>query len=195
MFLTDAMTDKLNTWMEEAIASEPDVPDAMQLATVDENGRPSQRTVLLKSWGADGLVFYTNYQSRKSKDLAHTPYASVLLHWKSSARQLIAEGRVQTIAESESDRYFASRDRGSQIGAWASLQSEELDDRSTLEKRLASVAARFEGKPVTRPPHWGGFKLIADRMEFWQGMADRLHLRTVFERTGSEPWEEKTLYP
>ncbi len=195
MFLTDAMTDKLNTWMEEAIESEPDVPDAMQLATVDEDGRPSLRTVLLKSWGDSGLVFYTNYRSRKGQQLSHTPYASVLLHWKSSARQLIAEGRVEPMGESNSNLYFASRDRGSQLGAWASLQSEELDDRSTLEERLAAVTARFEGKTVTRPPHWGGFKLIPDRMEFWQGMPDRLHVRTVFERTAQDTWDDKTLYP
>jgi pyridoxamine 5'-phosphate oxidase len=119
----------------------------------------------------------------------------VLLHWKSRERQLIAEGRVELLEPEASDRYFASRGRGSQLGAWASVQSEELDERSTLEDRLAAVTARFDGKPVTRPPHWGGFILIPDRMEFWQGMPDRLHVRTVFERTGPETWDEKTLYP
>jgi pyridoxamine 5'-phosphate oxidase len=167
----------------------------MQLSTVDEDGRPSLRTVLLKGWGARGLEFYTNYQSRKGQQLSHTPHAAVLLHWKSRERQLIAEGRVELLEPEASDRYFASRGRGSQLGAWASVQSEELDERSTLEDRLAAVTARFDGKPVTRPPHWGGFILIPDRMEFWQGMPDRLHVRTVFERTGPETWDEKTLYP
>lgn len=195
MFLSEPILDTLNAWMTDAIASEPDVPDAMQLATVDEHGRPSLRTVLLKAWGRSGLVFHTNYTSRKGQQLTQTPRASVLLHWKSLERQFIADGPIIRLSEGASDAYFATRGRGSQLGAWASLQSQELDDRRTLEDRLAQVTARFDGKPVSRPPHWGGLQMLPDRVEFWQGMPDRLHVRRVFERTGPEEWSEKMLYP
>jgi len=194
MTLSTELAQRIDDWMAEATASEPDVPDAMQLATVDERGRPTLRTVLLKEWDAAGLVFYTNYGSRKAQHLDATGVASVLLHWKSRERQLIVEGHVERVSPAQSDAYFASRARGSQIGAWASLQSHDLDDRETLVERVKAKEASFDGEPVPRPPNWGGYRLIPDRVEFWQGRADRLHVREVYER-GDAGWGKKLLYP
>lgn len=191
--LPDTLVQRIDAWMNDAIDTEPDVPDAMQLATVDPQGRPTLRTVLLKQWNADGLVFYTNYGSRKAQQLDAVGFASVLLHWKSRERQLIAEGRVERVSAAQSDAYFASRCRGSQVGAWASLQSQPLDERDTLVTRVAAKQAGFDGEPVPRPPNWGGYRLIPDRIEFWQGMSDRLHQRQVYE--ASADWAEHLLYP
>ena len=175
----------LSAWLEEAEATEPRVHDAAQLATADRLWRPSIRTVLLKGVEpAQGLVFYTNHRSRKGRDLIENPHAALCLHWKSLARQVIVEGSVQPVADETSDAYFASRPRGSQLAAWASEQSAPVLSRDVLEARLATIAARYDGAAVPRPPHWGGFRLTPRRFEFWMDGVDRLHDRFAAVRRG-----------
>ena len=183
-----------DAWYAEARASEPNDPNAMALATVDADGRPSSRMVLLKGHGADGFVFYTNRESRKAGDLAENQLAALLFHWKSLRRQIRIEGQVTHASDAESDAYFASRSRDSQLGAWASDQSRPLDSRATFEARFADMQARFEGQDVPRPPHWGGYRVTPDRIEFWQDRAHRLHERRLFTR-GAGGWTEGLLYP
>ena len=184
----------LAAWMTDAAAHEPRVPDAMQVATVGPDGRPSIRTVLLKSHAPDGLVFYTNLGSRKATELASNASAAVLLHWKTLERQVIAEGTVRLVSDAEADAYWASRDRGSQVGAWASRQSHPVASREQLQARVAESADRFEGAPVPRPAFWSGYRLIPERFEFWQGRPDRLHDRMVVARQGGE-WVQTRLNP
>ncbi len=162
-------------WYAEAKASEPNDPNAMALATADAAGRPSVRMVLLKGHGPDGFVFYTNREGRKAADLAANPQGALLFHWKSLRRQVRIEGAVTLASAAESDAYFASRSRDSQLGAWASDQSRPLDARATFEARFAEMQARFEGGDVPRPPHWGGYRVVPDAIEFWQDRAYRLH--------------------
>jgi pyridoxamine 5'-phosphate oxidase len=183
-----------DAWFAEAQASEPNDPNAMALATVGANGRPSARMVLLKGHGPDGFVFYTNRESRKAGEIAANPAAALLFHWKSLRRQVRIEGPLTFATDLESDAYFASRSRDSQLGAWASDQSRPLPDRATFEARFAEMQARFEGRDVPRPPHWGGYRLTPDHIEFWQDRAHRLHERRVFDRD-SGGWTEGLLYP
>ncbi len=164
------------------------------LATADRSGRPSVRMVLLRGADARGFVFFTNYASRKAVDLVENPRAALCIHWPSLEEQIRIEGQVERLPDDESDEYFASRGRGSQLGAWASDQSQVLRSRATLEERYLEVARRFEGIPVTRPPFWGGFRIVPDRIEFWQGRADRLHDRLVYLRDG-DAWRTQRLYP
>jgi pyridoxamine 5'-phosphate oxidase len=164
------------------------------LATSDRAGRPSVRMVLLRGADPRGFAFFTNYGSRKAVDLAENPRAALCIHWPSLEEQIRIEGQVERLPDDESDEYFASRARGSQLGAWASDQSQILPSRATLEDRYLEVARRFEGIPVTRPPFWGGFRLVPDRIEFWQGRNDRLHDRLVYVRNG-ESWRTERLYP
>ena len=193
-----AMTDDpftlFDAWYADARAGEPNDSNAMALATADAAGRPAVRMVLLKGHGADGFVFYTNRESRKAADLAVNPQAALLFHWKSLRRQIRIEGRVEHASEAESDAYFATRSRDSQLGAWASDQSRPLDARETFEDRFAAMQARFEGQDVPRPPHWGGYRVVPDRIEFWQDRAHRLHERRLFTRAG-DGWTEGLLYP
>jgi pyridoxamine 5'-phosphate oxidase len=182
------------TWLEEARTSEPNDPNAMAVATVGSDGMPSVRMVLLKGHDARGFVFYTNQQSRKAGELAANPKAALLFHWKSQRRQVRVEGPVTLVAPQEADAYFASRGRDSQLGAWASDQSRPLDDRATFEARFEAEQARFEGRDVPRPPHWGGYRVVPDRIEFWSDRAHRLHERRVFTRT-ADGWSEGLLYP
>lgn len=167
----------------------------MTLATVSPDGRPSARVVLLKSYADDGFVFFTNYDSRKGDDLKHHPQAAILFYWAALARQVRVEGVVKQVAQHESDEYFASRPRASQIGAWASPQSCVIPDRASLDQRVEELTRQFEQATVTRPPHWGGFRLLANSVEFWQGRADRLHDRLRYRRCQEGGWELERLAP
>jgi pyridoxamine 5'-phosphate oxidase len=191
------MTDPIqlfDSWFEEARASEPSDPEAVALATVGEDGRPAVRMVLMKGHGADGFDFYTNGESDKGRQVAANPQAALLFHWKSLRRQVRVEGRVEPLSEAAADAYFATRGRESQLGAWASDQSRPLDRRETFEQRFEEAKARFEGKDVPRPPHWRGYRLVPDRMEFWSDRPHRLHERRLFTRSDGG-WKEGLLYP
>ena len=181
-------------WLAEARLSEPNDPEAMAVATVDAAGRPSARMVLLKGHGPDGFVFYTNQQSRKGAELAGNPNAALLFHWKSLRRQVRIEGSATPVEAAEADAYFASRGRDSQLGAWASDQSRPLDSRVTFEARYQEMGDRFEGGDVPRPPHWSGYRVTPERIEFWNDRAHRLHERRLFVRDGGG-WREGLLYP
>jgi pyridoxamine 5'-phosphate oxidase len=181
-------------WLTEARASEPNDPEAMALATADADGRPALRMVLLKGHGPDGFVFYTNEHSAKGGHLARNPHAALLLHWKSMRRQIRLEGAVERLSDEQADAYFASRARDSQLGAWASDQSRPLDRRETFEQQFEQVKLQFEGEQVPRPPHWGGYRLVPQRMEFWSDRPHRLHERRLFERE-CDGWREGLLYP
>ena len=181
-------------WLGEARASEPNDPEAMALATVAPDGQPAVRMVLLKGHGPAGFVFYTNQHSRKGHDLAATPRAALLFHWKSLRRQIRIEGAVEPVAQDEADAYFATRSRDSQLGAWASDQSRPLAARELFETRYREMIERFEGGDVPRPPHWSGYRVRPERIEFWLDRAHRLHERRLFESDG-EGWSEGLLYP
>jgi pyridoxamine 5'-phosphate oxidase len=184
-----------DAWYAEAKASEPNDPNAMALATADAQGAPSVRMVLLKGHGPDGFVFYTNREGRKAADLAANPQAALLFHWKSLRRQIRIEGAVTHASDAESDAYFASRSRDSQLGAWASDQSRPMEARGAFEARFAEMQARFEGGDVPRPPHWGGYRVTPTMLEFWQDRAHRLHERRLFTPSGAGGWTEGLLYP
>lgn len=169
-------------------------PEAMALATADAEGRPSVRTVLLKDVDEAGFVFFTNYESRKAGELDANPHAALCFHWAVHERQVRVTGSVERVTEEESLEYFRTRARGSRIGAWASLQSRPLDARETLESRVQEMKERFDGDDVPLPPYWGGYRIRPETIEFWQGRADRLHDRLVYQRDG-EMWSTKRLYP
>ena len=181
-------------WFVEAREHEINDSNAMALATADSEGRPSVRMVLLKGHGPDGFIFYTNFESRKGGQLAANPAAALLFHWKSLRRQVRIEGPVGPVDAAVADAYFASRSRDSQLGAWASDQSRPLDARETFEARFAAVEAKFAGGAVPRPPHWSGYCVTPERIEFWEDRAHRLHHRRLFQRDGAH-WTEGLLYP
>ncbi len=185
---------RFTAWFEEAREQEPNDPNAMTLATADSRGRPSARMVLLKGFDESGFVFYTNLESRKGRDLAENPYAALLFHWKSLRRQVRVEGPVSPVSDREADDYFASRPRGSRIGAWASDQSRPMEGMFVLEKRVAEFTAKFGLGEIKRPPHWSGFRIAPDRIEFWRDGRFRLHERLVFIREG-ETWRSERLFP
>ena len=182
-------------WYADAQASEPNDPGAMALATADADGRPSVRIVLLKAHGPDGFAFYTNERSRKGDELAQNPRAALLLHWKSLRRQVRIEGPVSRVSSEQSDAYFATRSRDSQLGAWASDQSSPLPSRDEFENRNQKMQAKFDGVDVPRPPHWGGFSVAPETIEFWIDKPHRLHERRLFTRLADRSWTEGLLYP
>jgi pyridoxamine 5'-phosphate oxidase len=169
-------------------------PTAFALATADADGRPSVRMLLLKAASDAGFVFYTNYESRKGRELLTRPVAAICFHWQPLDRQVRIEGPVEPVPDEEADAYFASRPRGSQLSAWASLQSEPMADPRELDRRFAEFDAKFAGGPVPRPPHWSGFRLVPQLVEFWISQPSRLHVRHLYTRTAGG-WRIETLYP
>ena len=194
----DDPVELFDGWFAAARKSGLFLPEAMTLATATPDGRPSARMVLLKQADADGFVFFTNYTSRKAGELDANPWASLLFHWPILQRQVRVEGRVERVSREESAAYYHSRPRGSQIGAWASDQSSELADRATLERRVKEFESKFGDKEIPLPDHWGGFRVVPHRIEFWQGRPFRLHDRIIFERNqdgDGDAWTTHRLYP
>ncbi len=185
---------RFEAWMAEATKTEPNDPNAVCLATATKDGVPSARMVLLKGADARGFVFYTNLESRKGQELAANPNAALCFHWKSLHRSVRVEGGVEPVTAVEADAYYASRARGSRIGAWASKQSRPLESRFALERAVAEYTLKFGLGEIPRPEFWSGFRLIPRRMEFWQDMQFRLHDRQVFHREG-DGWRVEALYP
>ncbi|MDQ3982466.1 MAG: pyridoxamine 5'-phosphate oxidase [Actinomycetota bacterium] len=181
-------------WMEEALAAGLLLPNTMTLATASPEGRPSARMVLLKGFDHRGFVFYTNYESRKSRELSDNPVAALVLHWSSLERQVRIEGSAERVSVEESDAYFASRPLESRLGAWASRQSAPLSSRRELEDRLAELEGRYLDAEVPRPPYWGGWLVAPDAIEFWQGRPNRLHDRFLYTR-GADGWDRVRLSP
>jgi pyridoxamine 5'-phosphate oxidase len=181
-------------WLAEAESAEPNDPTAMALASVDGDGMPNVRMVLLKGMQDGGFVFFTNFESNKGRELVANPKAALCFHWKSLRRQIRARGTIDVVSKEEADAYFSTRPRGSRIGAWASKQSRPLESRFALEKAVASYAAKFAIGEVPRPDYWSGFRLTPLEMEFWKNGQFRLHDRIRFSRSG-EGWEKTRLYP
>jgi len=185
---------QLQDWFAAARAAGVSEPEAAALATATPDGRPSVRIVLLRGIGPDGVAFYTNYESRKGRELAENPRAALAIHWPAQQRQVRMEGEVSRVSAEESDAYFRSRPRGSRIGAWASRQGSVLADRQELEGRFDELEARWRGEEIPRPPYWGGYVLRPDAMEFWEGRPSRLHDRVHYLRE-SDGWRTERLSP
>lgn len=181
-------------WLEEATASEPNDPNALALATVDAEGLPDVRMVLLKGFDQRGFVFYTNLESRKGEQIMGSMKAAACFHWKSLRRQVRVRGPVERVSDAEADDYYASRPRGSRIGAWASKQSRPLESRFALEKAVAEYTAKHAVGDIPRPPHWSGFRILPQTIEFWHDRPFRLHDRVLFTR-GAAGWDKTRLYP
>lgn len=192
----DALSNFEALFEQAQAAGEPD-RTAMTIASASSEGRPSARTVLLKARDARGFVFYTHLDGRKGRELQANPHAALLFHWPRVRQgvQVRIEGDVEIVADPEADAYFAGRPRGSQVGAWASLQSETLASREAFEQRIAEVEREFEGRDVPRPPRWGGFRVAPRSIEFWYGAGFRLHERWLYQRDGSGAWSKRMLYP
>lgn len=182
------------TWFAEAEASEPNDANAFSLATATPQARPSVRVVLCKAWDERGFVFFSNMDSRKGQELAANPFVHMDFHWKTQRRQVRVDGQAALVADDEADAYFASRPRDSQLGAWASLQSQVLPDRATFDTRFAEMKARFDGQDVPRPPRWSGWRIVPSAIEFWQDRDNRLHERLVFTRV-ADGWTTGLLFP
>ena len=191
---TDDPISFFKTWLKEAENSGIILPESMTIATSTPQGRPSSRVVLLKEVDQKGFVFFTNYGSHKAQELKENPFTALLFHWNMLQRQVRIEGKVEKITTEESNAYFQTRGRGSRIGAWASHQSQELDNRETLVQRVKYFEDKFAGKEVPLPEFWGGYRVIPNRIEFWQGKADRLHDRFIYE-SSENGWKIKRLNP
>lgn len=187
---------QFNQWLKEA-AQQPAItePTAMTLATATRDGHPSARIVLLKKADAEGFLFYTNLNSRKSSEIKENPNVSLVFYWMPLGRQVRVEGEVIPAAPYESDDYFSSRPRARQLGAWASQQSRPMETREELERRFEALAAKYEGKEIPRPPHWGGWRVVPRSIEFWTASDERLHLRELYQRSLGGGWSESLLYP
>lgn len=195
--LTDVLPDPMaqfRRWFDAALGAGVPEPNAMHLSTVNADGRPDGRIVLIKDVSDAGFVFYTNYESRKGQELLGQPFAALTFFWAELERQIRIEGRVEKVSDAESDAYYASRPRGSQIGAWVSQQSRIITDRAVLETRQRDLEAQFADQSVPRPPYWGGFRLVPDALEFWQGRPSRLHDRIHYRREENS-WVLERLSP
>jgi pyridoxamine 5'-phosphate oxidase len=185
---------QFDRWWADALKGSIEEVNAMTLATATKDGKPSARTVLLKGYDDNGFVFFTNYRSKKSNDILENPFVTLLFFWKELERQVRIEGEVEKIAEKESDEYFSSRPIGSQLGAWASPQSEIITSRKILEDKIDELEKSFAGKKITRPPHWGGFLVRPAQIEFWQGRSNRLHDRILYTMESGK-WKIQRLAP
>lgn len=186
---------QFDRWWAEALKADIDEVNAMTLSTLSASGFPGSRIVLLKGYDDQGFVWYTNYESRKGKELAAHPKASLLLFWKELERQVRIEGICEQVSAEESDAYFNARPEGSRIGAWASPQSQPIESREILDRNIADISERFSDTPIYRPPHWGGYRLRPVMMEFWQGRPSRLHDRIRYDLTDSDGWKITRLAP
>ena len=182
-------------WLDDATKSEPNDPNGLALATVDKDGMPDVRMVLLKGFDEEGFVFYTNFESAKGREILSSMKAAMCFHWKSLRRQVRIRGPVEIVSDEEADAYFKTRPRGSRIGAWASKQSRPLESRFALEKAVAEYTAKYAIGEIPRPKHWSGFRLVPSYIEFWHDRPFRLHDRIVFTRTDQGGWEKARLYP
>lgn len=194
----ESLIEKITNWMAEAEKTEPNDPNAVCLSTCTKQGRPSTRIVLLKNIDAKNhFVIFTNKESRKGREMTENPFASLCLYWKTTHRQIRIEGRVEEVTDQEADAYFQTRQRGSQIGAWASLQSRPMTNRAELEKRIHDITQKYKGQDVPRPRHWTGFRIIPDRIEFWEAGEYRLHNREIYEPSNDDlsEWEKTLLFP
>ena len=196
LWVTDLLKDplqQLEKWLDEAVVSNLTEPTAMNLSTVDSLGKPHSRIVLLKGL-EDGLIFYTNYKSKKGEQIEAVPFVSALFFWAQLERQIQVNGKVEKLKEADSDAYFASRPRESQLGAWASPQSQPLESYDLIERNYLEFVEKFQGKEVSRPPHWGGYRILPETYEFWQGRPGRLHQRYKYVKNLTK-WEILTLAP
>src|SRR5258708_1966940 len=196
MVQSDAENDPVERYLRASERARQEGVDTVPaaLATADAAGRPSVRIILIRHVDHRGFVFYTNYSSRKARELTENPRAAFCQHWPTLEEQIRVEGSVERVAAAESDAYFAGRPRDSQIGAWASDQSQPLESRGVLDARYAEIESRFEGRPVERPPFWGGFRVVPERIEFWRGRTGRLHERLLYTKTASA-WQTSWLFP
>ncbi|MBK5227039.1 MAG: pyridoxamine 5'-phosphate oxidase [Actinobacteria bacterium] len=192
--MNDDPFERFGAWLSEALETEPGEPNAMTLATATTEGVVSARMVLLRGFERGGFDFFTNYESRKGRELSENPRAALVFHWAILKRQVCINGSVERLDPAGSDAYFAARPRGHQIAAWASEQSRAIEDRRVLEERVARFEREFEGREVPRPPHWGGFRVTPETIEFWEGRPDRLHDRLRFTREG-DGWSIERLAP
>jgi pyridoxamine 5'-phosphate oxidase len=186
---------QFDDWWAQAVDAQIEEVNAMTLATVDEQGIPNARIVLLKGYDEQGFVFFTNYESRKAQEIASTRKACLVFFWKELERQVRITGSIERINEAQNDEYFFSRPLGSQLGAWASPQSRIIPDRSFLESNLQEIEVRFSKEKIIRPPHWGGYRVIPDQIEFWQGRSSRLHDRIRYRKIDENQWKMERLAP